>query len=181
MDQELYSHALWFMSRLDKRYRINKAVGWVYALRNSEFKKPIIKIGSTSNTPYQRARQLGYATGVPGTFDLIYFVHAVDCLFAEGFVHQRLREYRTTGEFFDVSISRAVEAMDEAAAHYPINYDMAQPKKRGPQGDKWFPQVFHHVVSPCPHCGQKNKIHGLAISFRPKCAKCQRNLLESST
>ena len=45
MDQELYSHALWFMSRLDKRYRINKVVGWVYALRNTEFKKPLIKIG----------------------------------------------------------------------------------------------------------------------------------------
>ncbi len=192
MDQQLYSQAVWFISDLDRRYRINKEVGWVYALRNSEFKKPLLKIGRTSTTPHLRARELGYETGVPGRFDLIYFVHAVDCMYAENFVHQQLAKYRTTGEFFEVSISRAVEALDEAAAHYPINMDMARPKKRRSAagaraarttrlgGDKWLPQVFHHVVSPCPHCGQKNKIHDLAISFRPKCGKCRRNLLGSS-
>ena len=74
MDQLLYSQAVWFISDLDKRYRINKEVGWVYALRNSEFKKPLLKIGRTSTTPHQRARELGYATGVPGRCDLIYFV-----------------------------------------------------------------------------------------------------------
>lgn len=35
MDQQLYTQAVWFIQRLDKRYAINKGVGWVYALRNS--------------------------------------------------------------------------------------------------------------------------------------------------
>ena len=48
MDQQLYSQAVWFIQRLDKRYAINKGVGWVYALRNSEFKRPLLKIGMTT-------------------------------------------------------------------------------------------------------------------------------------
>jgi hypothetical protein len=55
VDQQLYSQAAWFISRLDKRYRINKGVGWVYALRNSEFKRPLLKIGMTTTSPHSRA------------------------------------------------------------------------------------------------------------------------------
>ena len=115
MDQQLYSQAVWFIQRLDKRYAINKGVGWVYALRNSEFKRPLLKIGMTTTSPHQRAHELGSATGVPGNFEIVYFIHAVNCGQAEFYVHQRLADYRTTGEFFDVPIGAAVDAMDEVA------------------------------------------------------------------
>ena len=121
--------------------------------------------------------ELGAATGVPGSFDIIYFVHSSSCVNAEMYVHQRLAKYRTTGEFFDVAVGLAVETMDEAAANYPINLSMARPKKRGPWGTKILPQVFRHTVDPCPHCGQKNRIHHLAVTHRPKCGKCGKSLI----
>ncbi len=175
VDQQLYSQAVWFISRLDKRYAINKGVGWVYALRNSEFKHPLLKIGMTTKSPHKRAYELGSATGVPGKFDIVYFIHAVNCGYAEFHVHERLANYRKTGEFFDVPIGVAVDAMDEAAKKFAINLDLARSKKRGGSGE-WLPQVFRHAVSPCPHCGKKNKVHMLAVPFVPKCGKCRRNL-----
>ena len=129
MDAQRAQEAYWFISRLDKRFTVNKAVGWIYALRNSEFKKPLLKIGMTTTSPYQRAHQLGAATGVPGKFDIVYFLHSGNCGLAEWHVHGKLAKYRTTGEFFDVPIGRAVETMDEAAALYPINLSMANPKQ----------------------------------------------------
>lgn len=138
MNQALYSQAVFFIGGLDKRYAINKAVGWVYALRNTEFRRPLLKIGMTTTSPHQRAYELGSATGVPGSFDLVYFVHVVDCGMAEFHVHNRLAEYRRSGEFFDVPIPHAVHAMDEAAAHFPINLDLARPKKRGGWGSEWL-------------------------------------------
>ena len=178
MNQDRYMQAVWFIDRLDKRYRMNRGVGWVYAMRNSEFKKPLLKIGMTRNPPYERAQQLASATGVPGHFDLVYFVHAMNREMAEAQVHQKLAAHRTTGEFFEVPVSRAVEAMDEAASLYRINMDLARPKKRGGWGDDWLPQVFEHTIAECPRCGQKNKIHALAVAHRPKCGKCERSLLE---
>ena len=177
MDQQLYSRAVMLISRLDKRYKSNKAVGWVYALRNSEFNRPLLKIGMTTTSPHQRAHELGSATGVPGKFDIVYFVHSANCGYAEFYVHGRLKKYHATGEFFDVPIGVAVDAMDEAANKYPINMDsLLRPKKRGGWGDEWLPQAFRHTVGPCPHCGKKNKIHMLAVPFIPKCGKCGKNL-----
>ncbi len=83
MDQQLYSQAVWFISRLDKRYAINKGVGWVYALRNSEFRRPLLKIGMTTKPPFrahaytlgrllalqQRLKAPVVAQGVPGGID----------------------------------------------------------------------------------------------------------------
>ena len=66
--------------------------------------------------------------------------------------------------------------MDEVAAQLPINLDMARPKKRGGWGPEILPQVFQHIVSTCPDCGSRNKVHGLAIPFRPKCRNCGRYL-----
>lgn len=176
MDEQLATQAFWFIRRLDKRYAMNKAVGWVYALRNSEFRRPLLKIGMTTTSPLQRAQELGSATGVPGRFDLIYFVHTSNAAVAEHLVHQQLAAHRTTGEFFEVSIGKAVEIMDAVAAQLPINLDMARPRKRGGWGSETLPQAFHHAVTTCPDCGSRNKVHGLAIPFRPKCRNCGRYL-----
>ncbi len=176
MDQQLYSQAVWFISRLDKRYATNKGVGWVYALRNSEFKRPLLKIGMTTTSPHGRAYKLGSATGVPGKFEIVYFIHAMNCGQAEFYVHKRLANYHSTGEFFDVPIRVAVDAMDEVAKQFAINMDLAGSKKRGGWGDEWLPQVFRHGVSTCPQCGKRNKIHMLAVPFVAKCGKCRGNI-----
>lgn len=176
MNQQRYAFAVQFISALDKRYRINKEVGWVYALRNAEFRRPLLKIGMTTTSPHQRARELASATGVPGRFDLVYFVHTINCAVAEFQVHAKLASYRTTGEFFEVPIGLAVDAMDEAARQFPIPMDLMRPKKRGGWSKEVLPQVFQHVVGPCPKCGAMNRIHTLAIPFRPKCGMCGARL-----
>lgn len=176
MDQQRYFRAVHFISRLDKRYAINKRVGWVYALRNGAFKRSLLKIGMTTSSPHQRARELESATGVPGRFDLVYFVHTINCAMAEFQVHAKLADYRTSGEFFEVPISIVVSAMDEAARQYPIPMDLARPSKRGGWSDEILPQAFRKVIGPCPHCGTKNRIHTLAVPFRPKCGSCGRKL-----
>lgn len=176
-DRQLYQQAVHFIWGLDKRFAINKAVGWVYAVRNTEFKRPLLKIGGSKHPPQKRAHQLGSATGVPGKFDLIYWVHAANWAYVEHFVHIRLKEYHATGEFFDVPIGVAVDAMDEVAKQYPINMDLAYPKKKQADwGNKWLPQAFRHTVGPCPHCGKKNKVHMLAVPSVPKCGKCSKKL-----
>ena len=182
MDQQLYMQAVMFIDRLDKRYAMNRGVGWIYAMRNSAFRKPLLKIGMTSRPPFERAHELGRATGVPGDFDLVYFVHVFARRRAEQLVHQRLESYRTGShkEFFDVPVSRVVDAFDEAAGRYPVNLDQARPKKRGGWGSEVLPQVFHHIVNPCPHCGQKNKIRGLSgmplVPIRPRSAAVESAL-----
>ena len=167
-----------FIDRLDKRYKMNKAVGWIYALRNSEFRRPLLKIGMTKKYPQQRAHELGSATGVPGKFDIVYFVHSSDCRAAEALVHEKLAEYRTSGEFFDIPIRKAVKVMDEAAARYPIYVSMMSPNKRGGRGSEILPQAFDHGLAVCSHCGRKNKIHELAVPDIPKCGKCRRSLVD---
>lgn len=179
MDRQLYLSAVMFIDSLDRRYGMNKDVGWIYAMRNIEFKRPLLKIGMTSRPPFERAVELASATGVPGAFDLIYFVHVFSCRQAERFVHERLVEFRCgpAKEFFEVPLGRVVDAFDAAAERFPINVDQARPRKRGGWGKGTLPQVFHHVINTCPHCGQRNKVRGLAVSFRPKCSKCGGNLL----
>lgn len=139
MNPQLYHNAVAFISRLDRRSKWTRYVGWVYALRNREFRKPLLKIGMTTTSPHQRAHELGSATGVPGRFDLVYFVHTVNCAVAEHYVHQKLASYRTTGEFFEVPIPIAVDAMDEAAAMYPIAVGLGGRKRAG-WGDEWLPR-----------------------------------------
>lgn len=61
----------------------------------------------------------------------MYFVHTVNCAVVEHHVHQRLASYRTTGEFFEVPIRIAVDAMDEAEAMYPFAVGLGGRKRRG--------------------------------------------------
>ena len=60
---------------LDKSRREYRRIGWVYMLKNSAFKKPLLKIGRTSRPPMERAHELGTATAIPEDFELVYFVH----------------------------------------------------------------------------------------------------------
>ena len=120
---------------------------------------------------------LGSATGVPGKFDIVYFIHAVNCGQAESYVHQRLADYRTTGGFFDVPISIPVDGMDEVANQFTIIDGSCSTEDTGwLGGDDWLPQAFRHGIGPYPHCGKKNKIHMLAVPSIPKGGKCRRNL-----
>ena len=78
---DTYFKAVRFISELDQRSEPNRKAGWVYVMRNSELQKPLLKIGMTRRPPDDRASEMG--AGVPGKYELIYFVHVCDARSAD--------------------------------------------------------------------------------------------------
>ena len=122
MDQQTYSNALFFIGGLDRRYKINRKAGWVYIAHNRRQGASVVKIGMTSRSPTQRASELKEFSGVPGRFELAYFVHTADRYEVEKYVHRKLDQYRMRSweEFFELRLPLAVDALDEAAEQYPL-------------------------------------------------------------
>ncbi|HKI83934.1 MAG TPA: hypothetical protein VKA63_06330, partial [Candidatus Krumholzibacteria bacterium] len=91
MDQAAYSNAVFYITGLDKRYKINKRVGWLYAAYNPIIGGSVLKIGMSSRPPPQRGRELAQSTGyedriatggitcTPGSID------PNDCTFNSGY------------------------------------------------------------------------------------------------
>ena len=159
-----------FIAGLDRRYRENKHVGWVYIMRNPAFRDPAFKIGKSRRPPMARAAELGAATAVPEGFELLYFVHASNHHAAEKMVHAELACYRKSAskEFFDVPLRVAVTALDRAAAAYPILM-----RKRPPLA---LPQCFTRVSVTCPDCATVQVVRELRVPVTVKCSTCGRHL-----
>ena len=156
---------------LDKRRREYKRVGWVYVLRNSAFKKSLLKIGRTARNPVERAHELGTATAIPEDFELVYFVHVSNRNDAEAAVHHRLDQYRKTQrkEFFEVSLTLAIGALDRVAEEYPIIV--------GRGARSWIlPQYFQSTNIKCPSCGKTNRVRQLGIAVYVRCRNCKTPL-----
>ena len=160
-----------FIATLDRRYRENKHVGWIYVMRNPAFREELLKIGKSRRPPMERAAELGSATAVPEGFQLIYFIHASDHHQAEKMVHRELTAYRKSAskEFFDVPLRTALEALDRAAAAYPILM-----RKRPLVA---LPQCFGATAVACPNCGVRQRVRQLAVAVVVKCAACGGNIL----
>lgn len=90
----IYGH----IKSLDRRYKVSKRVGWIYIMRNPAFKEDLVKIGRTSQSPLDRAAELGRSTSVPTDFEVIYFVHVLDTHRAERWIHNELVPYRKTSK-----------------------------------------------------------------------------------
>ena len=93
------------------------AAGYVYILFNRAFQNDHYKIGMTTKTPEERARELSNATGVPRAFEVLYEQRVIDCPRAERLLHQRLHQYRSTGnrEFFQIPLKAAIKALEQVA------------------------------------------------------------------
>ncbi len=167
MNMTAYQTAVFHIRSLDRRYAANKKVGWVYILRNPEFKRRLFKIGKTSRPPHVRAAELTRETGVPTSYQLVYFVHVRDRDAAERAVHDWLAEHRIRAnkEFFEVPLALAVEALDAAAGFFPVFVG----SKRKPA---ILPQAFDVVQLTCPSCGTRQKAKELGIPVRIRCRSC---------
>ncbi len=172
IDWDAYINAMQFIDALDQRYGTNRGAGWVYVLRNEEFRHPLLKIGMTRRDPHGRAAELG-STSTPGQFEVVYFIHVCEALMAEQFVHERLASsrYNANKEFFAISIGRAVAALDRAATAFPLLRAQQNRGSRNPRS-KPIPQVFRALIRPCHRCGQKNRIRELAIEVSASCGSC---------
>ncbi|WP_417702405.1 GIY-YIG nuclease family protein [Pseudophaeobacter sp.] len=93
------------------------AEGFIYILFNRAFQKDQYKIGMTTRTPEDRARDISRGTGVPFAFEVLYEQRVTDCHAAERLLHKKLEKCRTAGnrEFFHLPLKEAVKALEEVA------------------------------------------------------------------
>lgn len=115
--------------------------GVVYILSNPAYQKDIFKIGWSTRSADERARDLFGHTGVPERFTVEYEKLVVQPEFAEFQIHEALKDFRltTSREFFRLQIETAVEVVDrvcdwlntDASAFAPRAPARASPS-RGP-------------------------------------------------
>lgn len=93
------------------------AIGYIYIMQNIEFRANLQKIGKTTRSPEERAKEISAATGVPQPYKVVYRELVLDCDRAERIVHEKLAPFRLSGnkEFFEVELEDAIEALKEAA------------------------------------------------------------------
>jgi len=170
MDTQAYWAAVQHIVSLDKRFKLNKRVGWIYAVLNPSFTPQMYKIGETSRPPHIRVKELSSETGVPSNYKMAYCVHLLDRFQAEKMVHQHLSQYRVADnkEFFTAPLSIIVSAFDEVTKILP-NYG-----KKG-----LVPQVFREQIVKCPACGTPNRIKEVGLKIRSECNSC-RNILTTN-
>lgn len=93
--------------------------GYVYVMTNSSIEGQV-KIGKTTRDPYERAKELSSATGVPTPFVVVFYKPFKDCHFAEKTIHHYLEKkgYRVNNnrEFFNMSIPEAIDVVQSMYA-----------------------------------------------------------------
>ena len=173
---DFFSNSFMQLAQLDRRYRENRDIGWVYIMRNRAFREPLLKIGKSSRPPMQRAAELGKETAAPEGFDLVYFIHARDHHSAEAQAHRELASYRKSKskEFFTAPLPLAVRTLDQIAAQWPVLV--------GPQRARVeLPQPFEVVRFECPHCFAPNRIRQLLVSVTVRCGACKCSIETSAS
>lgn len=107
--------------------------GWVYVLVNPAM-PGLVKIGMTSRTPRERARELSRATGVPEPFAVAHAVAVSDRVAVEDSLHRDLTRsgLRVNGrrEFFRLRVEEARGMVDRAAAAHRIRTTAAATLRR---------------------------------------------------
>ena len=91
--------------------------GYVYILINASY-HGLLKIGMTTLTPDERARQLSQPTGVPSPFMVAYFEEVPDCAAAESMIHEHLKRFRVgkRREFFQLPLRDAIRELSQIAS-----------------------------------------------------------------
>jgi len=99
----------------------NKGEGnqWVYVLSNPTT-PGLLKIGYTSLTPDERAKQISNATGVALPYKVEWAFKCFDGEQLEGEVHRKLVEYRVNNqrEFFQIGLEEAKEVIKLLGKNY---------------------------------------------------------------
>lgn len=87
--------------------------GHIYILQNPSFPEDLLKIGKTTRTPIERAKELSSNSGVPTEFNVVFDIFTPDCNISEKEVHEELKKYRVTTnrEFFKLAIDTAKEVI----------------------------------------------------------------------
>lgn len=89
----------------------NVREGFVYLLSN-QLMPGIYKIGFTANNPDTRAKEISDQYRLPVPFQLIQYWRTKDPYIVEQRVHQALAAFAKAGEFFEVAVDVAKEAIE---------------------------------------------------------------------
>lgn len=84
--------------------------GFIYIMINDSY-NGLIKIGKTTISAEERAKQLSRESGVPTAFRVAYELYVDDCDAAEKKIHNNLNEYRINPnrEFFKYPLYKAID------------------------------------------------------------------------
>ena len=167
MNLQLFYESLETIAKIDRRFKGNKRVGWIYVMRNPVFKDNVYKVGQSSRPPDLRAVELSSSTSIYGDFQLLYFVHVEDRLTAENLVHKELAKYRKSEgkEFFEAPLSTIIMSLDRVAHQFPIYSKYAR-------GGLILDQPFEEQVVECRMCGQSHRAKILLVPATGKCRLC---------
>ena len=171
MDPEAYVQSVNFIDSI-RQHPANQDVGWIYIVRNDEFRRPLLKIGMTTRAPFERLDELS-GTNVPGHYEMLYFVHVGDARWAERYVHEALAGYRhrPDKEFFDVPLAKAVRLLDDVAEVMPVLRSQRNKGSRNPRS-KPIPQAFPTQNITCGGCGKVNRVKPLMVPIYVRCGAC---------
>ena len=92
---------------------------YIYVLINKSM-PGMVKIGMTTNTPDQRAREISKATGVPTPWICVYFFKCYRSDLLEKEIHDYLSEYRvnTHREMFSIDSYTAQQIIEQLGKNY---------------------------------------------------------------
>lgn len=92
---------------------------WVYVLSNVSMPN-LIKIGSTTKAPEERAKQISRGTGVPTNFDVEFAFRCFNAEALERELHKFFKSSRTSNdrEFFHLSSEEATQAINLLGKRY---------------------------------------------------------------
>lgn len=86
--------------------------GYVYVMKNWAI-PGFVKIGKTRRDSKTRAREISRPTGVPGAYEVAYEIFSSDCDLLERHTHSALSEFRSEGEFFRISVEKAIQEIEK--------------------------------------------------------------------
>jgi hypothetical protein len=94
-------------------------MGYIYILINPALKE-LIKIGMTTRTPEERAKELSAQTGIPTSFHVAYESEVSDCKRLEKIIHQRLENFRYSRnrEFFSIKLKDAIHFIEREVKNF---------------------------------------------------------------
>ncbi|MEL6799851.1 MAG: GIY-YIG nuclease family protein [Pseudomonadota bacterium] len=92
--------------------------GELYVMRSAQHPKDVYKIGYTTKTADERARQLGATSGQPDQFAVVNSWRVTQPRRIEGIVHERLARYRSNPrrEFFNVKYAKIHSTIEQIIA-----------------------------------------------------------------
>lgn len=141
--------------------------GHVYVLLNPAF-PDLVKIGRTTVSPRERAKQLSGPSGVPTAFMVVYEEYVADCVTLEQLVHRALRPCRVNDrrEFYRIEASEAIRTVqrekrrlcgDSSASEYEILGDLL--RIHGRRRIRSFTSVKIVVTEECCYLETTRRCH----------------------